>query len=127
MSLIKPLGLPKGGIGQFVVDGVADGYEAFALAQAASETAPDGPIIFVARDGQRLQPIVEALAFAAPELPVLEFPAWDCLPYDRAPGGYFDHGKRTVAAHSASRNNRIPNLPCQARQSGRHERTGGAA
>jgi transcription-repair coupling factor (superfamily II helicase) len=87
MSLIKPLGLPKGGIGQFVVDGIADGYEAFALAQAASETAPDGPIIFVARDGQRLPAIVEALAFAAPELPVLEFPAWDCLPYDRVSPG----------------------------------------
>ncbi|MGB3389873.1 MAG: hypothetical protein WBA88_18030, partial [Pseudaminobacter sp.] len=73
MSLIKPLGLPKGGsTGQFVIDGVADGYEAFALAQAAAEIAPDGPIVFVARDGQRLPAIVDALAFAAPGLPVLE-------------------------------------------------------
>ncbi|MEI5679581.1 MULTISPECIES: transcription-repair coupling factor [unclassified Mesorhizobium] len=87
MSLIKKIGLPKGGIGQFIVDGVADGYEAFALAQAVAETAPDAPVIFVARDGQRLPAIVEALAFATPELPVLEFPAWDCLPYDRVSPG----------------------------------------
>lgn len=87
MSLIKKIGLPKEGIGQFIVDGVADGYEAFALAAAALEAAPDGPVIFVARDGQRLPAIMDALAFAAPDLPVLEFPAWDCLPYDRVSPG----------------------------------------
>lgn len=83
MSLLDPIGLPKGKAGQFIVDGVADGYEAFALAAAAAEIAAGGPILFVARDGQRLPAIAEALAFVAPDLPVLEFPAWDCLPYDR--------------------------------------------
>ncbi len=87
MSLIPKIGLPKGGIGSFLVDGVADGYEAFAIAQAASEVAPDGPLVFVARDGQRLPAIVEGLAFAAPDLPVLDLPAWDCLPYDRVSPG----------------------------------------
>jgi len=87
MSLLGKIGLPKDGSGQFIVDGVADGYEAFALAQAVAEMAQDAPVIFVARDGQRLPAIVEALAFAAPELPVLEFPAWDCLPYDRVSPG----------------------------------------
>ncbi len=87
MSLIPTIGLPKGRAGQFIVDGVADGYEAFALVQAAHEIAPDKPVLFVARDGQRLPAIVEALAFAAPGLPVLELPAWDCLPYDRVSPG----------------------------------------
>jgi transcription-repair coupling factor (superfamily II helicase) len=87
MSLIKKIGLPKSGTGQFIVDGVADGFEALALVTAALEAAPDGPVIFVARDGQRLPTITDALAFAAPELPVLEFPAWDCLPYDRVSPG----------------------------------------
>ncbi|KQZ13064.1 transcription-repair coupling factor [Mesorhizobium sp. Root554] len=87
MSLIPDIGLPKGGTGSFIVDGVADGYEAFALARAAAEMAPDAPLIFIARDGQRLPAIVEALAFAAPDLPVLELPAWDCLPYDRVSPG----------------------------------------
>lgn len=87
MSLIPTIGLPKGRAGQFIVDGVADGYEAFALVQTAREIAPDKPVLFVARDGQRLPAIVEALAFAAPGLPVLELPAWDCLPYDRVSPG----------------------------------------
>lgn len=87
MTLLHPIGLPEGRSGQFLVDGVADGYEAFALAVAASETAPGGPIVFVARDGQRLPAIAEALAFVAPDLPVLELPAWDCLPYDRVSPG----------------------------------------
>ncbi|MBL8581214.1 MAG: transcription-repair coupling factor, partial [Rhizobiaceae bacterium] len=87
MSLLIPIGLKKDRPGQYLVDGVADGFEAFALASAAAETAPDGPVVFVARDGQRLPAIVEALAFAAPDLPVLELPAWDCLPYDRVSPG----------------------------------------
>ncbi len=87
MSLLPTIGLPKSGSGSFVVDGVAEGYEAFALAQAVGEVVPRGPLLFVARDGQRLPAIAEALAFAAPGLPVLELPAWDCLPYDRVSPG----------------------------------------
>jgi len=40
-------------------------------------------LVFVARDGQRLAEVARALAFFAPDLDVVEFPAWDCLPYDR--------------------------------------------
>ncbi len=87
MSLIPKIGLPRGRAGEAVVDEVADGYEAFAIVQAAAEIAPGGPLLFVVRDGQRLPSIVEALAFAAPGLPVLELPAWDCLPYDRVSPG----------------------------------------
>jgi len=87
MSLIPKIGLPKDGTGSFLVDGVADGYEAFALARLATEAAADGPLLFVARDGQRLPAIIDGLAFAAPDLPVLELPAWDCLPYDRVSPG----------------------------------------
>ncbi|TGV69331.1 hypothetical protein EN801_043550, partial [Mesorhizobium sp. M00.F.Ca.ET.158.01.1.1] len=82
-ALIPTIGLPKGRTGQFIVDGVADGYEAFALVQTALEIAPDKPVLFVARDGQRLPSIIEAMSFVAPGRPVLEMTAWDCLPYDR--------------------------------------------
>jgi transcription-repair coupling factor (superfamily II helicase) len=88
MALIDKIGLRRDRKGLAIIDGVADGYEAFALASIAEEVAPDGPLVFVARDGQRLPQIAEALAFVAPKLPVLELPAWDCLPYDRvSPGG----------------------------------------
>ncbi|AZO29941.1 MULTISPECIES: transcription-repair coupling factor [unclassified Mesorhizobium] len=100
MSLIPSIGLPKGRAGQFIVDGVADGYEAFALVRTAHEIAPDKPVLFVARDGQRLPAIIEALAFAAPGLPVLELPAWDCLPYDRVSPGA-DAAARRLDALSA--------------------------
>ena len=37
----------------------------------------------IASDDVRLAELAEALAFFAPEIDRLEFPAWDCLPYDR--------------------------------------------
>ena len=39
--------------------------------------------MFVARDGARASAFADALGFFAPEIEVLRFPAWDCLPYDR--------------------------------------------
>jgi transcription-repair coupling factor (superfamily II helicase) len=100
MTLLAPLGLRQARTGAFLVDGVADGYEAFALAAFAAEAARDAPVIFVARDGQRLPAIIEALAFCAPDLPVLELPAWDCLPYDRVSPGA-DAAARRIEALSA--------------------------
>ena len=40
-------------------------------------------LVHVARDGQRSRAFQEALSFAAPEIEVLDFPSWDCQPYDR--------------------------------------------
>jgi transcription-repair coupling factor (superfamily II helicase) len=97
MSLLRQIGLPASGGGRFIVDGVADGFEPFALALAAKEASKGGPVIFVARDGQRLPSIVEGLQFAAPELPLLELPAWDCLPYDRVSPGADASGRRLEA------------------------------
>ena len=97
MSLIDKLGLRKDRTGASIVDGVAEGFEAFALAALSAEAAPDGPVIFVARDGQRLPALGEALAFAAPGLPVLELPAWDCLPYDRVSPGADTVARRVEA------------------------------
>ena len=87
MNLLKTIGLPKGKAGPYTVDGVPDGFEAFALAQVVKEIGDDKPVIFVARDGQKLPALIDALAFVAPDLPVLDFPAWDCLPYDRVSPG----------------------------------------
>jgi transcription-repair coupling factor (superfamily II helicase) len=86
VSTIAPIKLPSDSTVPTIVDGVADGYEAFALAALAAEIG-DQPLIFVARDGQRLPALAEILAFVSPGLPVLELPAWDCLPYDRVSPG----------------------------------------
>ncbi|MDP3320025.1 MAG: transcription-repair coupling factor, partial [Bosea sp. (in: a-proteobacteria)] len=66
---------------------VPDGFDAVVLADLTRARAKkaDGPamLVFVARDGQRLQVLETALQFVAPDLEVMSFPAWDCQPYDR--------------------------------------------
>ena len=49
------------------------------LARASKQRA-----VFIAPDDAAMRAVAEAAQFFAPELEVLEFPAWDCLPYDRA-------------------------------------------
>jgi transcription-repair coupling factor (superfamily II helicase) len=39
--------------------------------------------VHVARDDKRAEAMARALAFFDPTIPVLRFPGWDCLPYDR--------------------------------------------
>jgi transcription-repair coupling factor (superfamily II helicase) len=67
---------------------VADGAEGLVLADlaravAASKDAPPISLAVVCRDGQRMGALSRALAFFGPDIQVMEFPAWDCLPYDR--------------------------------------------
>ncbi|WP_299192256.1 transcription-repair coupling factor [uncultured Erythrobacter sp.] len=49
------------------------------LARAAKQRS-----VFIASDDAAMRSVAEAARFFAPEIEVLEFPAWDCLPYDRA-------------------------------------------
>jgi transcription-repair coupling factor (superfamily II helicase) len=42
-----------------------------------------GAVLFVVCDGVRAEAFSGAMAFFAPELEVVQFPSWDCLPYDR--------------------------------------------
>ncbi len=68
--------------------GVADGAEGLVLADlaravTARQRPPVPSLVVVCRDGTRLAALRRALAFFAPDVAVLEFPAWDCQPYDR--------------------------------------------
>jgi transcription-repair coupling factor (superfamily II helicase) len=74
---------------------VADGAEGLVLADLARAVAasPDAPatpatpatsLAVVCRDGARMAELARALAFFAADIAVVEFPAWDCQPYDRA-------------------------------------------
>jgi len=67
---------------------VAEGAEGLVISDLARAIAarPKKPAISLAvvcRDGPRMQQLARALEFFAPDLPVLQFPAWDCQPYDR--------------------------------------------
>ncbi|MBS0535354.1 MAG: transcription-repair coupling factor, partial [Proteobacteria bacterium] len=67
---------------------VVDGAEGLVLADlaraiAAKADAPAVSLAVVCRDGQRMAQLSRALAFFGPDIEVMEFPAWDVLPYDR--------------------------------------------
>jgi transcription-repair coupling factor (superfamily II helicase) len=63
------------------VGGAPEGFDARLI---LNEIAKSGdPVCHIARDDKRLAAMRAALAFFAPDMPVLVFPGWDCLPYDR--------------------------------------------
>ena len=67
---------------------MADGAEGLVIADlaravAARKNAPATSVLAICRDGPRMAALARAIAFFAPDLEVLQFPAWDCLPYDR--------------------------------------------
>jgi transcription-repair coupling factor (superfamily II helicase) len=64
---------------------VARGAQPLVLADLARAAAPaGGRMVFIAPDESAMRAIADAAAYFAPELQVIELPAWDCLPYDRA-------------------------------------------
>jgi transcription-repair coupling factor (superfamily II helicase) len=68
------------------VYGVPEGVDAAVLVRRLGEH--NGPVLHVARDDTRLAGLAEAIGFFGPEVEVVQFPAWDCLPYDRvSPNG----------------------------------------
>src|ERR1700693_4997257 len=69
--------------------GVADGAQGLIVADlaraiAARADAPATSLMVVCRDGSRMAALARALGFFDPGVAVLEFPSWDCLPYDRS-------------------------------------------
>ncbi|WEK01221.1 MAG: transcription-repair coupling factor [Candidatus Sphingomonas phytovorans] len=62
--------------------GVPTGFEPWLLADLAR--AAKTRAVFIAPDEAAMRAIAATAPVFAPELEVLTFPAWDCLPYDRA-------------------------------------------
>ena len=67
--------------GRTTLSGVPEGLDGLIVADLAASSPI--PLIHVTRDDRRLALMAEMLAVFSPDLPVLQFPAWDCLPYDR--------------------------------------------
>jgi transcription-repair coupling factor (superfamily II helicase) len=87
LSTKQPLvlaGVPTGFLPSLLAD----------LARAASTRA-----VFVAPDDAAMRAIAATAPFFAPELEVLTFPAWDCLPYDRASPSLRVMAERIAALH----------------------------
>ena len=75
------------------------------LARAAKTRA-----VFIASDEAAMQAIADSAAFFAPELEVLTFPAWDCLPYDRASPALTVSARRLAALHRLQAKPSAPQL-----------------
>ena len=94
------------------LSGIADGAEGLVLADlaravASGQTPPAISVAVMCRDGSKMAALSRALGFFAPDIEVLEFPAWDCLPYDR------------VSPHAAIVAQRMMTLARLARVTGR--------
>ncbi|MBS0481148.1 MAG: transcription-repair coupling factor [Proteobacteria bacterium] len=76
---------------------LARGAQPLVLADLAR--AAKGRAVFIAPDEAAMQAITESAGFFAPELEVLSFPAWDCLPYDRASPALSVSARRLAALH----------------------------
>ncbi len=64
-----------------LLSGAPEGFDAQLLLKELDRAG--GPVLHVARDDKRMAAMEAALAFFAPGVPVLRFPGWDCLPFDR--------------------------------------------
>jgi len=78
------------------------------LARAASSQG--GRVVFVAPDDQAMQAVADAARYFAPELTLVSFPAWDCLPYDRASPALRATSDRLAALHTLQARPKGPTL-----------------
>ncbi|MGV3652121.1 MAG: transcription-repair coupling factor, partial [Devosia sp.] len=75
------------------IGNVPDGMQPIILARLVEQRLKSEPdarvaLVFVARDGRRMQRMAEILGQLLPGHPIATLPAWDCLPYDRvSPNG----------------------------------------
>ncbi len=69
------------------------------LVMADLARAAKGRAVFIAPDEQAMRAVTDAARWFAPELQVIEFPAWDCLPYDRASPALSVASRRLAALH----------------------------
>ncbi len=76
---------------------VARGAQPLVMADLAR--AAKGRAVFIAPDEQAMRAGTDAAHWFAPELQVIEFPAWDCLPYDRASPALSVSSRRLSALH----------------------------
>ena len=77
---MKSLSFAKGKVSR--LGGVPDAFAPLAVA-AVARAAGTGTVLQIEQSAEAMEAALHALRFFAPELEVLTFPAWDCMPYDR--------------------------------------------
>ncbi|HEY5712288.1 MAG TPA: transcription-repair coupling factor [Allosphingosinicella sp.] len=72
--------------------------------------AAKGRAVFITPDEAAMRALADAALYFAPELEVLTFPAWDCLPYDRSSPSLRSTSERLATLHALQRPARGPQL-----------------
>lgn len=84
-----------------LIAGTPEGADALYLADQLATC--DGPLVFIARDGLRMQSMQRVMRKIMPNLVMIELPAWDCLPYDRVSPRRDIMAARLKALHDLTR------------------------
>lgn len=77
--------------------GVPTGFLPWLLADLAR--AAPARAVFIAADEAEMRAVAQAATWFAPEIEVISYPAWDCLPYDRASPTLRVMAERVAALH----------------------------
>jgi transcription-repair coupling factor (superfamily II helicase) len=88
--------------------GVPGGFMPWLAADLAR--AAKGRAVFIAPDEAAMRALADAAHYFAPELEVLTFPAWDCLPYDRSSPSLRSTSERLATLHALRRETKKPQL-----------------
>ncbi|WP_174291356.1 transcription-repair coupling factor [Sphingomonas bacterium] len=91
------------------LSGVPSGFLPSLLADLA-RAGKGSRCVFVAPDEAAMRAVASTAPFFAPELEVVQFPAWDCLPYDRASPTLRGMAERVAALHRLQAKSKGPQL-----------------
>jgi transcription-repair coupling factor (superfamily II helicase) len=80
------------------LSGVPAGFQPWLLADIAR--AAPSRALFVAPDEQLMRAVADTAHYFAPEIEIIEIPAWDCLPYDRASPSLRTASARLAGLHA---------------------------
>jgi len=87
--------------------GAPAGFVPWLLADLARAS---GRAVYIAPDDAAMRAVAATAAFFAPELETLLYPAWDCLPYDRASPTLRIMAERVATLHQLQRKRSAPLL-----------------
>ena len=87
--------------------GVPGGFLPWLMADLARAK---GRAVLIAPDESEMRALAATAPFFAPDLQVLTFPAWDCLPYDRASPSFRVMAERVATLHAVQAKPQRPQL-----------------
>jgi transcription-repair coupling factor (superfamily II helicase) len=90
------------------LSGVPDGFLPWLLTDLAR--AATKRTVYIAADEAAMRAVAETATYFAPEIVILTYPSWDCLPYDRASPSLRSTSERLACLAALQRNSDKPQL-----------------